>query len=193
MIYRFSDASQVTGANDFVALDTSVVYQFWGQAHPDPRTYQCRMFIHDVARNGAIMVVPIQVLIELRLLVTDDIVGPKSARKHILGQASLMRQVVQRVAQLEQAIFSHAGMYPGPIGDIDSATLIRVDEIMAQAQAQYGDAVIASILERNGIGHIATLDQDFCAMGQHLQSISIFTDRKTYKTVTTGTSGTAVP
>lgn len=193
MIYRFGDALRVIGTNDFVALDTSLVYQFWGQAYPHPRTHECQMFIQDVARNGAIMVVPIQVLIELRLLVTDDIVGPKSARKPILGQASLMKQVVQRVAQLEQAIFSHAGMYPDPIGIIDSATLTRVDEIMAQAQAQYGDAVIASILERNGIGHIATLDQDFCTMGQHLQSISVFTDKKTYKTVTTGTSATAVP
>lgn len=150
-------------AGQLVVLDTSFVYEVYGQSKYPNLQRQCQNFVIDAARHDVILATTIKTQEELRIVATRDLVHQDpQQRKAILtsNPTGAMQPVDQLISQINAQLSALPNYYPEPLGSINSATLQDAHLLMLTHGLEFPDAVISAISLANGADGLATLDGD---------------------------------
>ncbi len=177
-IVRSFDTDALPEAGTFLTMDTSFVFEVWGEPGNINRQAGCYNFIDRLTRGGSFLLTTIKLHEELRILVpSKEIGGRRHLKKALSGNTSALVPCVDKINEIEQALMELSNYYPEPVGSINHTLLDEVDKLM-RLGIEYGDAAHYVLSKSEAINHFITLDGDFCRIPD--ESVVIYTDPTNY-------------
>lgn len=164
------DNSSLPPQDDFIVLDTSVIYEIWGYSPKQIYKSNCEDFLKYTALNKNILCITVKTYEELNIKVQSNFI-PHNKSTFNKDKQLYLNHSNTLVDNIMSSLNKLPNFYPEPIGVINANTLKEIQNNQIKHGLKWGDATIYTLTKQENMSNICSIDGDWSGVQDDKMSL----------------------